>query len=295
MIQMPLKVFRFDASGCNGCDIEILSTLHNPEYGFKGIEVVDSPEKAEAIIVTGGGNEKTAPLLKEAFAKLQDPKLVIAMGTCASSMCVFKEGYQMRGPVDVLIPVNYFVLGCPPRPQNLAMAIHALLKDSNAHSSPVWSPPDGLRARISIDPNKCTACGACVRMCPSHAIDLVEEEGRFRIVYNMWKCSFCGTCQQVCPEEAVKLTGDYVLHGPEKDIAATGEMPRDLCSACGKPDITRAQKKAVTGRILENAPELAELTGEIRSSLDMCGGCKKIYVSQRAVRNKMKDWAYIRP
>jgi len=292
---MVLRVFRFDASGCNGCDIEILSTIHNPEYAVTGIEIVDAPEKAEAMIVTGGGNEKTAPLLKEASAKLREPKLVIAMGTCAASMCVFKEGYQMRGPVDTLIPVNYFVLGCPPRPQNLAMALHALLKDPETHDSAVWSSPEGLRARISLDQNKCTACGACVRMCPSHAIDIAEEDDRFRIVYNMWKCSFCGTCQQVCPEKAMTLTSDYVLHSPEKNISANGEIPRDTCSACGKPDISRAQKKAIGGRILENASGFTELTREIQSSLEMCGGCKKIYVNQRAIRNKMKDWAYSGP
>jgi energy-converting hydrogenase B subunit M len=86
---MALKIFRFDASGCNGCDIEILSAMLNPMYGITGIEVVGAPEMAEAMIVTGGGNEKTAALLKEAHGKLQGPKLVIAMGACAASMCVF--------------------------------------------------------------------------------------------------------------------------------------------------------------------------------------------------------------
>jgi Ni,Fe-hydrogenase III small subunit/NAD-dependent dihydropyrimidine dehydrogenase PreA subunit len=288
---MVLKVFRFDASGCNGCDIEILSAVLNPEYGITGIEVVDAPEKAQAMIVTGGGNQKTAELLKEAYSKLQDPKLVISMGTCASSMCVFKEGYPMKGPVDTLVPVNYFVQGCPPRPQNLAMAIHALLKAENAHSGPVWLAPEGLRARIAHDSEKCTACGACVNMCPSYAIDLVEEDGKFKIIYHLWKCSFCGTCQQVCPEDAVKLTEDYVIQDAAKEgLVTTGEMERMACATCGKPHITKAQFGAVKARILGNAPGMGQ--AEIDESLSRCLDCKAGVEGQGAARKQMLSWAY---
>ncbi|MFO7618554.1 MAG: 4Fe-4S dicluster domain-containing protein [Thermoplasmata archaeon] len=288
---MTLKVFRFDASGCNGCDIEILSAVLNPEYGITGVEVVDAPEKAQALIVTGGGNEKTAELLKDAHSRLQEPKLVIAMGACAASMCVFKSGYPMRGPVDSLIPVNYFVLGCPPRPQNLAMAVHALLKSGNEHTGPVWIAPEGLRARIAIDETKCTACGACANMCPSGAIDLVEELGRFKITYNLWKCSFCGTCQQVCPEEAVRLTADYVMQDVSKTgLVTTGEMDRMNCSGCGKPHITITQFKAVKARILEHAPDLD--AGKVAESLSLCSRCKAAIHRQAATRKQMLSWTY---
>jgi len=291
---MALKVFRFDASGCNGCDIEILSAVLNPEYDLAGIEVVDSPDKAEAMIVTGGGNEKTAALLKDAHGKLLEPKLVIAMGACAASMCVFKDGYIMRGPVDALIPVNYFVLGCPPRPQNLARAVHALTESGNLHSEPIWLGPEGLRGRMSHDPEKCTACGACVNMCPSGAIDLLEEEGRFRIVFNLWKCSFCGTCQNVCPEEAVKLTSDYYIQGREKSaLVETNPMEREHCWVCGKPHITAAQRKAVSSRILSHAPSLAPLSAEIDASLCICPGCKQTPTCQNEYRTKVHEWAYL--
>jgi len=290
---MALKVFRFDASGCNGCDIEILSTLFNPEYEVTGIEVVDSPEKAQAMIITGGGNEKTAGLLKDAHAKLQDPKLVIAMGACDASMCVFKDGYNMRGPVDTIIPVNYFVLGCPPRPQNLAIAIHSLLESGSEHSGPIWLGPDGLRGKMSHDAEKCTACGACVNMCPSGAIDLLEEEGRFRIVYNLWKCSFCGTCQQVCPEEAVKLTAEYSLQGGDKSLlAVSGTMSRLPCTVCGKPTVTKMQKDAVLARILEHNGPMAARTDDIVGILNTCQSCKARVSYQALSRKDVQQWVY---
>jgi ech hydrogenase subunit C len=288
-----LKVFRFDASGCNGCDIEILSTVYNPEYGITGIEVVDSPEKAQAMLVTGGGNEKTAGLLKDAHAKLLAPKLVIAMGACASSMCVFKDGYNMRGPIDTLIPVNFFVLGCPPRPQNLATAIHSLLKTGTDHSGPVWLGQDGLRARMAHDEKKCTACGACVNMCPSGAIDLTEEDGQFRIVYNLWKCSFCGTCQQVCPEEAVKLTPEYVIQDSNKiSLVVTGKMNRTSCTVCGNPHLTKAQIETVRKRILEHDPVIATNSRELDESLQTCPECKMQISSQVKKRKEMGSWTY---
>jgi Ni,Fe-hydrogenase III small subunit/Pyruvate/2-oxoacid:ferredoxin oxidoreductase delta subunit len=285
-----LKVFRFDASGCNGCDIEILSAVLVKDYGITGVEVVDSPEEAQAMIVTGGGNDKTAELLKEAYGKLQPPKLVIAMGACAASMCVFKSGYPMKGPVDSLIPVNYFVLGCPPRPQNLAMAVHSLLKSDDDHTQPVWLAPDGLRARICLDETKCTACGACANMCPSGAIDITEERGEFRVSFNMWKCSFCGTCQQVCPEEAVRLTGDYALHGAEKaPFTASGRMAALPCAKCGRPHITSNQTRAVRSRVAQSAdvPDL----GAAEASLAMCPDCKRSVSGQRGARNAMLGWA----
>ncbi len=290
---MALKVFRFDASGCNGCDIEILSAVLNPEYCITGVEVVDAPEKAHAMIVTGGGNEKTSELLKEAHAKLQNPKLVIAMGACAASMCVFKSGYPMRGPVDTLIPVSYFVLGCPPRPQNLAMAVHALLESGAEHSEPVWLAPEDFRGRIAHDDEKCTACGACANMCPSGAIDLVEEESRFRITYNLWKCSFCGTCQLVCPEEAVRLTPDYVMQDAAKsNLVTRGNMERMRCSACGEFHITKAQFEAVKARIMENAPDMGR--AEVERALSICSECKARVASQADARKKMAVWAYDR-
>jgi formate hydrogenlyase subunit 6/NADH:ubiquinone oxidoreductase subunit I len=206
-------------------------------------------------------------------------------------MCVFKEGYPMKGPVDTLVPVNYFVQGCPPRPQNLAMAVHALLKTDDKHAEPVWLAPEGLRARIAHDSEKCTACGACVNMCPSHAIDLVEENGKFKIFYHLWKCSFCGTCQQVCPEDAVTLTNDYFIQDVAKEgLVTVGEMERMNCSVCGKPHITKAQFRAVKARILGNAPSTG--TGEIDASLSACHECKSAVERQGMARKQMISWAY---
>jgi len=289
-----INVFRFDASGCNGCDIEIVSTVVHPDYGVSslGLEVVDTPEKANIMIVTGGGNEKTAPILKECYEKLQDPKIVIAMGACASSLCVFKEGYNMRGPIDTIIPVNFIIAGCPPKPQNLAKAIHAILKVEHDYSEPVWLGQDGLRARISHDSEKCTGCGACVNMCPCEAIDIVEDGNRLRISYDLWKCSFCGTCQSICPEEAVMLTSDYELWSSDKNaLVEIGEMPRANCSICGITMHTHAQVEAIKSRIMEKTG-MTKIVEKIDSSLSVCHDCKHSISMVERTRLDMVEWAY---
>lgn len=285
-----LKVFRFDASGCNGCDIEILSAVLVKDYGVTGVEVVDAPEKAGAMIVTGGGNDKTAELLKDAYSRLLEPKLVIAMGACAASMCVFKSGYPMRGPVDTVIPVNHFVIGCPPRPQSLAIAIRALLKSDKPHDGPVWLAPEGLRSRIALDEGKCTACGACANMCPSGAIDIAREGRSFKVTFNMWKCSFCGTCQQVCPEQAVKLTEDYALHAADKgSLAVAGTMAALTCPFCGAEHISEHQARAVHARVLENLPGFD--VGKVDASVLQCAACKARAGRQHEARRNAATWA----
>ena len=289
-----INVFRFDATGCNGCDIEIVSATVHPDYGISNLdlEVVDSPEKANVMIVTGGGNEKTVPILKMCYEKLQDPKIVIAMGACASSLCVFEDGYNMKGPIDTIIPVNFFIVGCPPKPQNLAKAIHGILKVEHDYSAPVWLGSEGLRGKISQDSEKCTACGACANMCPCDAIDIVPDGREFKITFNMWKCSFCGTCETVCPEEAVKLTSDYELWGDDKNaLVETGEMLRASCSKCGKLMHTHAQIEAIKNRILEN-PDMTSLENEIDLSLSVCDKCKHSIGQIGKTRAEMVDWVY---
>lgn len=290
-----INVFRFDASGCNGCDIEIVSTVLAPEYGVADLDlaVVNSAAEAHVMIVTGGGNVKTAELLKEAYGQLQDPKIVISMGTCANSLCVFKRGYNVEGPIDTIIPVNFFVIGCPPRPQNLARAVHAILEADVDHSGSVWLGPEGLRGRILHLEEKCTACGACANMCPCEAITLVRDGNRSQIIYDMWRCSFCGTCAVVCPEEAVEFSTDYAMFYPKKELAMEhGCMSRAQCECCDAEMHTEKQIEVVKERILENRPAYSKFQSRIDESVNRCPRCKADIDYVGEVRAKMADWVY---
>jgi Ni,Fe-hydrogenase III small subunit len=62
-------------------------------------------------------NKQTAPRVRRIYEQTPDPKAVIAIGTCAVSGGIFRDGYNFAGPLDKVIPVNVYVAGCPPRPQ----------------------------------------------------------------------------------------------------------------------------------------------------------------------------------
>ncbi len=290
---MALKVFRMDASGCNGCDIEILSATLDPRLGEDVVQIVHDPSEAQALLVTGGVNVKSLEELKSAVAKLREPKLVVAIGTCASSMCVFKGSYPMKGPLDAVTPVSVAILGCPPRPLTLVNALRSALDGSWKVPESDAAGPEGMRGKISHDSAKCTACGACVRSCPSGAIDLAFEGEKARIAFNLWKCSFCGTCQDVCPDDAVRLTSAAPGWNSSKvDAAVTGGMVRAKCVSCGVPTHAERQIAAIRAR----ADEKGEVKGEGRSHLDeslsLCPSCKSGITRVASSRKRMGSWIY---
>ena len=109
--------------GCNGCDIEIVATLA-PRYDIEqyGIYVHNNPREADVLVVTGPVTLPWKNRLKEIYEKTPEPKIVVAVGACALSCGIFKEG-RVCGPVDEVIPVDAKVPGCPPRPSEIIEAV----------------------------------------------------------------------------------------------------------------------------------------------------------------------------
>ena len=77
-----------------------------------------SPRQADLLIVSGRVAQKMAPVLREIYDQMPDPKWVIAMGDCASCGGVFNNYAILQG-VDKIVPVDVYVPGCPPRPEAL--------------------------------------------------------------------------------------------------------------------------------------------------------------------------------
>jgi len=106
------------------CAIEMMATL-GPGFDLSrlGAEVMrPSPRQADLMIVAGRVSLKMAPVLRQLYDQMPDPKWVIAMGACASCGGIFNNYAILQG-VDKIVPVDVYVPGCPPRPEALIYGI----------------------------------------------------------------------------------------------------------------------------------------------------------------------------
>src|SRR3954467_14046350 len=109
------------------CAIEMMTTgAGRYDLARFGMEVFrGSPRQADLMIVAGRVSQKMAPVLRQVYDQMPNPKWVIAMGVCASSGGMFNNYAIVQG-VDHIIPVDISLRGCPPRPQMLLNAISEL-------------------------------------------------------------------------------------------------------------------------------------------------------------------------
>jgi NADH-quinone oxidoreductase subunit B len=109
------------------CAIEMMATgaAHNDLARF-GMEVFRaSPRQADLMIVAGRVSQKMAPVLRQVYDQMAEPKWVISMGACASTGGMFNNYALVQG-VDQVVPVDIYVPGCPPGPQSLMHGILTL-------------------------------------------------------------------------------------------------------------------------------------------------------------------------
>ena len=107
------------------CAIEMISAggAHYDLSRF-GMEVFRaSPRQADIMIVAGRVSQKMAPVLRQIYDQMADPKWVISMGVCASTGGMFNNYALVQG-VDQIVPVDVYVPGCPPNPDSL---IHGIM------------------------------------------------------------------------------------------------------------------------------------------------------------------------
>ncbi len=109
------------------CAIEMMATGGSHyDIARLGMEVFRaSPRQADVMIVAGRVSQKMAPVLRQIYDQMMEPKWVISMGVCASSGGMFNNYAIVQG-VDQIVPVDVYAPGCPPGPETLIHAIDTL-------------------------------------------------------------------------------------------------------------------------------------------------------------------------
>jgi NADH-quinone oxidoreductase subunit B len=125
------------------CAIEMMSTSGDRfDLARFGAEVYRaSPRQADLMIVAGRCSIKMAPVLRQIYDQMPDPKWVIAMGACASCGGVFNNYAIVQG-VDKILPVDVFIPGCPPTPEMLLFGFNELQRKIREG---IPNPPDPLK------------------------------------------------------------------------------------------------------------------------------------------------------
>lgn len=122
-------VLHFMASGCNGCDIEIIAAL-TPRYDLErfGILLTASPRHADILLATGAVSRQVAPRLKMIYEQMPEPKFVVAVGGCACTGGVFQNCYNVYEGIDKVIPVDVYIPDCPPNPEAIIYGVVRLIE-----------------------------------------------------------------------------------------------------------------------------------------------------------------------
>lgn len=121
------------------CAIEMMAAqASNYDMSRFGMELMRaSPRQSDLMIVAGRVSQKMAPVLRNLYDLMPDPKWVIAMGDCAACGGVFNNYAILQG-VDEVVPVDVYISGCPPRPEGLINGVLLLYEKIRGEKFADW-------------------------------------------------------------------------------------------------------------------------------------------------------------
>jgi ech hydrogenase subunit C len=111
-------ILHYNAGSCNGCDIEILACL-SPKYDLERFGVINTgnPKQSDVFLVTGPVTYRSRSRIMELYSQIPEPKVVVAVGSCACTGGVFRGMYNVEDGVDRYIPVDVYIAGCASSPE----------------------------------------------------------------------------------------------------------------------------------------------------------------------------------
>lgn len=138
IFKKSLWVFHLNTGSCNACDIEIIN-IFAPFQDVErfGVKLVASPRHADALLLTGPITREALPKVLRAFQAVPDPKIVIAVGSCACGGGIWYDSYNVIGGIKKFYeilkerlgtqpPPTFYVPGCPPKPEAILFAINLI-------------------------------------------------------------------------------------------------------------------------------------------------------------------------
>ena len=142
-------ILHYDATSCNGCDIEVLASL-TPMYDVERFGIINTgnPKHADIFVITGSVNEQNREVVRNLYEQMPNPKVVVAVGICACSGGVFRECYNVAGGIDKIIPVDVYVPGCAARPESI---IDGIVTALGILETKLNAPKSGIKEQQPVE------------------------------------------------------------------------------------------------------------------------------------------------
>lgn len=129
------------ATSC--CGIEFMATMAaRVDVDRMGTFVRATPRQCDVMVIAGTITVKMAPRVRKLWEQMPEPKWAIAMGSCAISGDFYRDIYSVIPGIDTVLPVDVYVPGCPPNPQELMAGLKRLQEKIHAQRQGTWVEPE---------------------------------------------------------------------------------------------------------------------------------------------------------